>query len=91
MKRIILISVVAIVTSLVFTACSDSSTKQNGTSYSGINDTTKPMNASVKYTCTMHPEVISDKPGECPKCGMTLVIKKDNNSDMKKMQMDSAK
>lgn len=22
------------------------------------------------YTCPMHPEVISDKPGNCPKCGM---------------------
>jgi Heavy metal binding domain len=27
----------------------------------------------VKYTCTMHPEVVMDKPGKCPKCGMTLV------------------
>ena len=26
-----------------------------------------------KYTCTMHPEVITDKPGNCPKCGMELV------------------
>ncbi|MDD5351226.1 MAG: heavy metal-binding domain-containing protein [Chthoniobacteraceae bacterium] len=26
-----------------------------------------------KYTCTMHPEVVSDKPGKCPKCGMNLV------------------
>jgi len=25
------------------------------------------------YTCPMHPDVISDKPGRCPKCGMTLV------------------
>jgi rubrerythrin len=25
------------------------------------------------YTCPMHPEVISDHPGKCPKCGMTLV------------------
>jgi YHS domain-containing protein len=24
------------------------------------------------YTCPMHPEVQSDKPGKCPKCGMTL-------------------
>ena len=27
------------------------------------------------YTCPMHPEVISDKPGKCPKCGMDLVLK----------------
>ena len=25
------------------------------------------------YTCGMHPEVIQDKPGNCPKCGMKLV------------------
>ena len=27
---------------------------------------------SMTYTCPMHPEVKSDKPGKCPKCGMTL-------------------
>ncbi len=27
------------------------------------------------YTCPMDPEVSSDKPGKCPKCGMTLVKK----------------
>lgn len=27
------------------------------------------------YTCSMHPEVIRDKPGSCPICGMTLVKK----------------
>ena len=26
-----------------------------------------------KYTCQMHPEVITDHPGNCPKCGMKLV------------------
>src|SRR5690606_13721550 len=26
----------------------------------------------VVYTCPMHPEVISDKPGRCPKCNMFL-------------------
>lgn len=28
--------------------------------------------ASSKYICPMHPEVSSDKPGDCPKCGMAL-------------------
>jgi Cu(I)/Ag(I) efflux system membrane fusion protein len=27
------------------------------------------------YTCPMHPEVIKDKPGNCPICGMALVKK----------------
>jgi hypothetical protein len=29
--------------------------------------------AAQKYTCPMHLEVISEKPGKCPKCGMNLV------------------
>jgi len=29
--------------------------------------------AKQLYTCPMHPEIISDKPGQCPKCGMNLV------------------
>jgi len=29
----------------------------------------------VAYTCSMHPEVTSDKPGKCPKCGMDLIEK----------------
>jgi hypothetical protein len=28
------------------------------------------------YTCPMNPDVVSDKPGKCTKCGMNLVEKK---------------
>ncbi len=28
--------------------------------------------AAVKYTCPMHPEIVQDGPGSCPKCGMAL-------------------
>jgi len=34
-----------------------------------------PAPAATTYTCPMHPEVVSDHPGRCPKCGMALVPK----------------
>ncbi len=31
-----------------------------------------PSPKGTKYTCPMDPEVVQDKPGACPKCGMAL-------------------
>jgi hypothetical protein len=33
------------------------------------------------YTCPMHPEVILDKPGSCPKCGMNLVLSEEKTNN----------
>ncbi len=35
----------------------------------------------MRYTCPMHPEVHTDKPGNCPKCGMRLVQSEDKTKD----------
>ncbi len=35
-----------------------------------------PQTTAVKYTCPMHPAVVQDKAGDCPKCGMKLVPKR---------------
>ncbi len=32
----------------------------------------EPVPAGGSYTCPMHPEVVQDHPGACPKCGMAL-------------------
>ena len=35
-----------------------------------------------KYTCPMHPEIVRDEPGDCPKCGMSLekIVLPDNGA-----------
>jgi hypothetical protein len=30
---------------------------------------------AMNYSCPMHPEVTSDKPGKCSKCGMDMAKK----------------
>ena len=65
MKKLIVILILAVSTAFVFNACSGgSSTKSTE------------QKAKVQYTCSMHPEVLLDKPGKCPKCGMDLIEKK---------------
>jgi hypothetical protein len=44
---------------------------------------------SIVYTCTMHPEVQSDKPGDCPKCGMELVKMEPADSTLMHNQSDT--
>jgi hypothetical protein len=64
MKKSILIAFLAISMALAFSACSNSTPPTPTNSNPG---------EKVTYTCSMHPEVQVDKPGDCPKCGMALI------------------
>jgi len=42
------------------------------------------------YTCPMHPEVVEEEPGDCPKCGMALellTITKEESEDLEYINM----
>ena len=41
------------------------------------------------YTCSMHPQIIRDKPGNCPICGMTLVKKVTENNSVEDNSIDN--
>lgn len=41
------------------------------------------------FTCSMHPEVIADKPGNCPKCGMILIKKEEVSAANTEIHLES--
>ena len=45
-------------------------TKKRGTGYAPLKQLT---GDEVYYVCPMHPDVMAETPGRCPKCGMTMV------------------
>lgn len=51
----------------------DSTKVEKPMSHKQHHDTTMTVKKVQQYTCPMHPEVISNKSGKCPKCGMALV------------------
>lgn len=58
----------------------ESATVQSNDKAQTNQDTSKTI-----FTCSMHPEIKMDKPGNCPKCGMALMevkdeVKKSNNA-----------
>jgi hypothetical protein len=53
-------------------SCCDSS--DTTTAAPAADEITQPSDRKT-YTCPMHPEVTSEQPGQCPKCGMKLVQK----------------
>lgn len=67
MKNTILIAILALSLSLAFSSCSNSTPADTSIPSANV--------AKDGYTCSMHPEVQADKPGDCPECGMPLIKK----------------
>ena len=77
MKKVMLITAVSL--AMIYGSCNNSAStnSQGDNSKQTFNlDTTKLKTGTTFYQCEMHPEVLSDKPGNCPKCDMQLVERK---------------
>ncbi len=77
MKKIFLVATVLFSFAILFTACKNNKNKVS----------TEQLAKDEMYTCTMHNEVMSDHPGDCPKCGMKLEKQK-MTADQEKMMKE---
>jgi len=76
-------SIILVVSIMVF--CSfQNSFAQN--SFEKQDTTLTRDSTKIIYTCPMHSEIISDKPGTCPKCGMELVKREKGKKQSEPMQ-----
>ena len=85
-KTISIVLLIALLTTS-FVACNNHETKNNNsTTQTDTSGMRQMMVSDEMYTCKMHNEVMSNKPGKCPKCGMTLVKQKMTDKQMEMMK-----
>ena len=78
-KIVIRISFILFVMMVFVTACKHKETENHSHE---ISDTKQ------LYTCSMHPQIIRDKPGNCPICGMKLVKKEENGQKVNSIELE---
>ena len=83
MKKLINTSALLIV--LFFAACTSSEKPAQAST-----DTASHSMTAAVYTCSMHPEIISDKPGTCSMCKMDLIVKTDEAGSADSTVTDSS-
>lgn len=81
MRTLLLVSIIAAV--LTLTACSQDDTESVSMKQSSVKETAIEhglKHQDPKYVCPMHPQIIRGKPGNCPLCGMDLVLKEQEDA-----------
>lgn len=82
MKIVIIIS--SIFFAVILVGCNDNRHKETHSQHQH-----EEAAAQLIYTCPMHPEIIRDKPGSCPICGMNLVKKETGGEKLADVELES--
>lgn len=85
MKKVTLVAVAILFSAASVFAAHSTTVVSDTTKTKKVKPVVKPE--KVQYTCGMHPDVLSDKPGKCPKCGMELVKKEPAKKKAETMKM----
>jgi hypothetical protein len=82
MKELFLMLAILLSTTLLFAQPGNKGTRGKATA-----DTTTPVTIQGGYSCPMHPEVVSDKPGKCTKCSRPLTRSKKEQMKMEVVKL----
>src|SRR5882762_1780454 len=72
---------------LLFAGCKGHEQKA-GDHHAAIAEKADSVIAKEIWTCSMHPEIIRDKPGTCPICGMDLIRKENHAAKVGGIHLD---
>lgn len=66
-------AIIYITVAIVLSSCNNTAQNTSVSSQQAFNlDTTVLKSGVAYYQCDMDPEILSDRNGDCPKCGMAL-------------------
>jgi len=82
MRALLITSI--IIGAVTLAACSQDGTESDGMSGTEVKETAVEhglKHQDPNYVCPMHPQIVRDKPGNCPLCGMDLVLKEQDEAE----------
>lgn len=71
-RYIVKLSVLFLIIIVGFAACKSNNKTKEAVAHQ--------HNITEEYTCPMHPQIVQNKPGSCPICGMDLVLKNNTSN-----------
>ncbi|MBT4575992.1 MAG: hypothetical protein HOB92_05940, partial [Candidatus Cloacimonetes bacterium] len=75
MRKVNLIIFIMLLTLILITGCTSKKTAEHS------------QVESEYYTCPMHPTIVQDEEGDCPICGMDLVVGKSKNAEVQETNL----
>lgn len=90
MKRNISILMIVVLFTISTVTCTNSDIKiEDPITQTDTAKLSQMVKSGEVYTCKMHDEVMGDRPGKCPKCGMYLVKQKITDAQKKMWKEDT--
>jgi Cu(I)/Ag(I) efflux system membrane fusion protein len=88
-RKTFILPVVCCLLLICFTACNNEKKEDHSQHQEQETSNRQPAASNEQYTCPMHPEIVKDKPGSCPVCGMDLVKKEKDSKKIEGISLET--